>query len=124
MQRKTKQREAIRQVLCGAEHPLSPEEILCRARVGLSHLGIATVYRTIKVLLAEAEIAPVEIPGQPPRYEKADKRHHHHFACTGCERVYELEGWPGNINRLAPDGFHVDAHDLILYGRCAECRQR
>jgi len=124
MQRKTKQREAIRLVLSEAEHPLTPEEILSRARAELPHLGIATVYRAIKVLLAEAEIVPVEIPGQAARYEKADKRHHHHFACTGCERVYELEGCPGNINRLAPDGFHVDAHDLILYGRCAECQQR
>ena len=33
----------------------------------------------------------VEIPGQMPRYERADKGHHHHFVCRVCGGVFELE---------------------------------
>jgi len=123
MERKTRQREAIREVLAAATRPLSPAEILAKAHRELPRLGIATVYRTIKALVGQGDIVPVEIPGRPTRYESAGKSHHHHFACTGCDRTYELEGCPGNVDRLAPAGFQVDAHDIILYGRCADCRR-
>lgn len=121
MQRKTRQREAIRLVLLDAGRPLSPGEILIKARGALPSLGIATVYRAIKVLLAEGTIVLVDIPGQPSRYEMAGLLHHHHFCCTGCARVYGLKGCTENVNSLAPEGFRVEGHDIILYGQCARC---
>ncbi len=55
-------------------------------------LGIATVYRSLKALAKDGRVVSVEIPGQMPRYERADKGHHHHFLCR-C--AAEFLNWRG-----------------------------
>lgn len=121
MERKTVQRQAIREAIVEAARPLSPQEVLDAARSRVNGLGIATVYRTIKGLLEEGAVQAVELPGEPPRYEPAGKHHHHHFRCRTCNKVYEIEGCPKDLKRMAPRGFRVESHDFTLYGVCAAC---
>lgn len=121
MQRNTKQRRAIEEIFEQAERPLNPEEILDRASRKVDGIGQATVYRTISSFLEEKRIVPVEIPGHPSRYEKASLKHHHHFACTGCGKVFELPGCPYNGKANVPKGFTVSGHEVILYGQCKTC---
>lgn len=121
MERKTIQRQAIREAIEEASRPLSPQEVLDLARERVKQIGIATVYRTIKSLLAEGVLKAVDLPGEPPRYEPAGKHHHHHFRCRTCNKVYEIEGCPKDLKRMAPRGFRVEGHDLVLYGLCAGC---
>jgi Fur family ferric uptake transcriptional regulator len=121
MNRKTRQREAIRNVFAKARRPLGPQEILSMAQDDVPGLGIATVYRTVKGLVEEGWLAPIDIPGQPTCYEAADLEHHHHFHCRGCGKVYDVDGCPGNVLSIGPPGFKVEAHEVILYGRCVAC---
>lgn len=121
MQRDTAQRRAIRKVLTKAGRPLSPQEVLDDARSEVPNLGIATVYRTVKGLTDEGWLVPVELPGEPQRYEKAGKGHHHHFCCRKCGRMFEMTGCPDNLGRLVPAGFVMEDHELFIYGRCQEC---
>ncbi len=121
MYRETRQRRAIRRALKDAGHPLSPTELLEAAREHVSSLGIATVYRNLKSLQAEGRIVPVELPGEPARYEMAGKDHHHHFHCRKCDKVYEVEGCPGNLNSVTPTGFELENHEFVLYGLCDVC---
>ncbi|MFT5239620.1 MAG: Fur family ferric uptake transcriptional regulator [Kiritimatiellia bacterium] len=122
MERKTKQRDAIWNAILHAARPLSPQEVHEIASADIAQLGIATVYRTIKAFLEKGQLAQVDLPGQPPRYEKAGLKHHHHFHCRQCDRVYEMEGCAGNISALAPDDFVVEGHALSLFGLCAACQ--
>src|SRR5688572_19131816 len=78
MDRNTTQRNAIRHALQETGRPLSPQEILETAQADVPGLGIATVYRTIKSLVAEGWLVPVELPGEPARYELSRIAHHHH----------------------------------------------
>jgi len=121
MQRQTRQRDAIRGAFAAAARPLSPQEVLSAARRVLPSLGIATVYRTVKALLADGALHTVELPGAPARYELAGKRHHHHFHCRACDGVFEVEACPAGIRRLLPGGFRLERHEIILYGLCAGC---
>jgi Fur family ferric uptake transcriptional regulator len=121
MERSTRQREAIRSAIAAARRPLSPREVLEAARKVVRELGMATVYRNLKLLVAEESIQAVTLPGEVPRYEMGAPPHHHHFQCTSCRRVYDIAGCPGNLRRLAPRGFTVEHHDVTLYGRCADC---
>ncbi len=84
-------------------------------------LGLATVYRTIKLLLEEEVLSEVVLPGESARYELAGKHHHHHFHCRACRAVFELEGCPGEIGIDLPRGFQLEDHEIILYGRCEGC---
>jgi Fur family transcriptional regulator, ferric uptake regulator len=119
--RQTRQRDAIRAALAAAGRPLSPQELLAAARAATPGLGLATVYRTVKSMLADGTIHAVELPAAPARYELAGKHHHHHFHCRACDRVYELEGCPEGLRHLTPPGFALESHELVLYGRCAGC---
>jgi len=124
MERNTRQRQAIVDVLADAPGPLSPREVLDRAKAKVSRLGMATVYRTLASLVDAGDVTTVDVPGQPARYEPAGKGHHHHFHCTVCERLYEVDGCPGNLAGLAPPGFSVTGHDLTLIGICRACGGR
>lgn len=123
MERKTRQRDAIAAALREADRPLSPQELLDLSSRQTPGIGIATVYRTIKAMVDERLLTPVEIPGEPPRYEVAGKSHHHHFHCKKCDRVYEMKGCPGPLKKLAPPGFEVQGHEVLLYGICSACQK-
>lgn len=121
MQRKTSQRQAIRDVFDAAGRPLSPGEAHAAARRTVPRLGMATVYRCLKELQEEAWLIPVELPGEPARYERSGKGHHHHFRCRRCERVYEVDGCAFIVPPELPAGFRVEGHEVILFGLCARC---
>ena len=84
-------------------------------------MGIATVYRNIKSLVEEEVLQEVRLPGDNPRFEIAGHKHHHHFQCMQCQRVFDVHACPGDMSRLAPKGFTVENHDLTLYGHCKDC---
>jgi Fur family ferric uptake transcriptional regulator len=121
--RQTKQQAAIDRVVAESERPLSPGEILAKARRRIPGLSLATVYRGLRRLEIEGLAAKVEIPGQPPRFEsrRAAVQHHHHFVCQACDRVYDIPGCAGGIDQLAPPGFQVESHEIVLFGRCDKC---
>jgi Fur family transcriptional regulator, ferric uptake regulator len=121
MERATRQREAIKSVIEAARRPLSPREVLEGARSAVRALGMATVYRNLKLLVAEGAVQVITLPGDGARYEMREAAHHHHFQCTTCRRVYDIPGCPGNLGALAPRGFTVEHHDVTLYGRCSVC---
>lgn len=121
MERHTRQRAAIRETFAAAARPLSMQEVHLAARRQARGLGIATVYRTVKALVESGALQVVELPGEPPRYEPAGMDHHHHFHCRGCDRVYDIEGCPGQLRALLPRNFRLERHELVLYGQCATC---
>jgi len=121
MERRTRQREAIWQTFERAARPLGPQETLELARSDVPGLGIATVYRNIKALVAEERLRAVELPGAPDRYEVAGKDHHHHFHCRACDGVFEVETCQGDFDAITPNGFSLEDHEITLYGLCARC---
>ena len=122
MTRKTEQRRAIQEAIEEAEGPLTIPEILDRASRQVPGLGTATVYRNVKAAVEEGSLTPVDVPGEPPRYESADHHHHHHFKCVACGKVFDIEGCFAELDRLAPAEFLVEGHELTLYGHCPGCR--
>lgn len=124
MERATRQRAAIREALELAARPLLPDELLLAARTLVPGLGIATVYRNLKLLVEEGELRAVALPGENLRYEVAGHHHHHHFQCRRCQRVFDVHACPGDLAGLAPAGFVVQDHELTLYGLCSDCAAR
>lgn len=119
--RQTRQRAAVHDVLSSATRPLTPEEIRTAAARKVRGLGIATVYRMLRRLVDGGDAVLVDVPGAAPRYERAGRGHHHHFHCRACEQVFEVDDCPGDVGRIAPPGFRVDGHEIVLFGTCAGC---
>jgi Fur family ferric uptake transcriptional regulator len=120
--RSTRQLRAIRGVLAGAGRPVSIDEIHRAAQAREDGLGVATVYRTVKTLVQEGAVVAITLPGEAPRFELAGKGHHHHFQCNACGRVFETPACLDDLRRLVPRRFQLTGHEVVLYGRCAECR--
>lgn len=137
MQRLTRQRNAVFSAFSDAGRVLTAPEILAHAREIVPEISLSTVYRQVALLLSDGEIAKVELPGEPARYEVACKpeanahshhggqdaaqHHHHYFHCSGCGQVFLLHACPGPMDDLAPKGFQVTGHEVTLYGLCAPC---
>jgi Fur family transcriptional regulator, ferric uptake regulator len=124
VERRTRQKRAIEAVLEKHNNPLTAPEIQRLAIGEVPTLGIATVYRSLKALSKDGRVVSVEIPGQMPRYERANKGHHHHFLCRVCGGVFELERCLAGIKTLAPPRFRVEDHEIILYGSCEACLRK
>lgn len=124
--RRTQQRDAILETIRAAAGPLTVDELHEHAQREVSNLGIATVYRTIKLLLEAGQIHTVTLPDGQSRYEAADLGHHHHFRCRRCEQVFDLDLCPISLpeGTQLPGGFRVEQHEITLYGLCPRCNKR
>lgn len=90
MERQTRQRQAILHALQVSGRSLSPSELLELAQRAVPTLSLSTVYRQLKALQEDGQVATVELPGLPARFELpvqaalpcpgdclADGEHHH-----------------------------------------------
>ncbi|MFM9994873.1 MAG: transcriptional repressor [Phycisphaerales bacterium] len=123
MERNTRQRDAVRNAMRKGARPMNPAEVLAAARRSVRTLSLATVYRTLRSMVESGEAAAVALPGEPARYElkHAAERHHHHFRCERCDRVFDIEGCTPGIAALLPRGFRMTGHDITIFGVCAGC---
>ena len=117
----TQQKLVLGAVFEHAKRPLTPVEIWEQAREKIPALGIATVYRAIKQFVDEGQVRTVEVPGAAPHYESTARHHHHFFLCQQCKRLFDLVGCVRGVKSLAPEGFRVKQHEIVLYGECASC---
>ena len=123
--RSTRQLETIESVLRDAARPLAIAELHAAALARLPGLGIATVYRAVRELSDAGSIVSVTYAGQPQRFEWAVARHHSHFICHACNRVYDIEA-PMNVPlpEKRPKGFLFQGDEVIYYGKCRDCRKK
>ena len=122
----TQQREAIVDAFLRSSGHVALEDLLSSARRKHPRVGLATVYRTVK-LLEEAGIAAARHfgPGQT-LYEVAEGRaHHDHLICDACGFIIEFES--DEIEQLQDTaarrlGFNVLRHRHELFGLCERAR--
>jgi Fur family ferric uptake transcriptional regulator len=104
--------------------PMTPREVHEAARKHHGEIGIATVYRTLKLLCRDGWLVPVELPGEQVTYYERAQEHHHHFVCRICEQLVKVEACLPDPAELAPPGCVVEDHEFLLYGVCGECAAR
>jgi len=115
--RSTKQRAAIKKVFDVVKRPLSPKEILDISVHDVPNLGIATVYRNIKIMVDKKELIAIDIPGQPPRYYLPMANKHPIFICQKTNRAFFIDPHcvKVQIDNLSSH-FAVQASETIVYG--------
>lgn len=127
----TNQRLLVLEALasCPDRH-LTAEEIYEMVKADYPEIGLATVYRTIQLLLELHLIDHINLDDGYVRYEIGNtgrgtaKHHHHHLICQSCGKVISfeddlLEELEANIAETT--GFCVMDHEVKLYGYCKEC---
>ena len=96
-------------------------------------IGLATIYRTVQLLLEMQLVDRINLDDGCVRYEIGEpglgegKHHHHHLICKTCGKVLPFyDDLLEELERRIEDetGFHVLDHELKFYGQCRECRNR
>lgn len=124
VERNTQQRRAILKVFEKTTRPLSVQEVLDLAKRKSPGIGIATIYRNLKSLQEEGLLQLVELPGGSSVYELPSLDHHHHFSCTKCLKVFDIDACQVNFQALVPAGFQLQQHEILLSGLCDKCLQK
>lgn len=122
----TPQRRKIYACLESAEGHLSAEEI----RKGVSKddpkIGLATVYRTLE-LLVKLGLVREEKLGEGHRHFELARKPHYHLICSKCGKVFEFsENLTKDLAvRLSNDyKFNIVECRLDFYGYCEKCSQK
>ena len=107
---------------CCLSAPAIHEEVR-RRRPGV---GIASVYRALERLAELGLVHRVDLRAGGARYEPAQPSgdHHHHLVCADCGKVepFSDERLEDAIHSVSnADAFRIDAHDVVLRGRCDGC---
>jgi Fur family ferric uptake transcriptional regulator len=127
--RVTPQRDqVIRTFANHVNEQLSAEDVarLLREEAPAS-VGLATIYRTIEILLQLQVLRRVTAVDGRSRFEldAEEVRRQHHLVCVRCGQVEELgENLLDGVERhiLEGTGFRVMDHELKLYGVCRLCQ--
>lgn len=89
-------------------------------------IGLATVWRTLKLLVECGIAREVRLAGKETRFEHSwAHSHHDHLVCTGCGRTYEFfdPKIEEHQERAAQrHGFKADRHSMVIYGLCLKCQ--
>jgi Fur family transcriptional regulator, ferric uptake regulator len=104
----------------------SAQEIFDALSEGGRRIGLASVYRMLEQLDERSLVQRIDLGDGIVRYEAArDAGHHHHLVCGECGKVEpfadpRLEQAIHEVERSS--GYAVVAHDVVLRGACASCR--
>ena len=120
--RVTPQRRAVVDAVASRDGSFTAIEIFDAARRSEPGLGLATIYRTLELLLATGSVRPLAGRGRFA-YVRCAPGHHHHLVCLSCGSVEETDlcAAPPDAELRTRHGFAPAAHDVDFYGTCAAC---
>ncbi|HNX23477.1 MAG TPA: Fur family transcriptional regulator [Spirochaetota bacterium] len=121
------QREDILRILYNSGKHLTAEELYDICKKSIPNLGIATIYRAIKLFCSIGVCTEIIIDNGITRYEINDNHHHDHLICSKCGIFVgivspEIEKIQKKISENY--GFELVNHRLNLYGICPKCRAK
>ena len=123
----SKIRDLIVETFLSSPEHLGLDQLLERVRAKNPGVGMATVYRTMRLLEEAGLVQTRNFNAGPTLYEMVLGRpHHDHLICTGCGLIVEFVSEP--IERLQEKvaeqhGFQLMRHRHEMFGLCADCRR-
>jgi Fe2+ or Zn2+ uptake regulation protein len=112
--RLTDQRRLILAVVQATDTHPTAERVHAAVRRRIPRVSLGTVYRNLRLLARHGLLA--EIAGGPTLRFDARVERHHHFTCSTCGHIFDLD------DRVAArTGFRVSHHRIEFYGQCDRC---
>ena len=97
-------------------------------RHGADAPGKSTVYRLVAKLVQEEQLKRFEPEGSHRSFYQiigCEGHDHLHLKCTDCGRLIHMKESASEhllLDILRANGFSVDEHKTVIFGRCNECR--
>ena len=120
----TPQRRAIlEEIAVSGAHPTAEQihESVCQR---MPDTSLATVYNTLRELVAVHEVRELDVGLGVRRYEIAEGEHAH-LVCLNCQCIVDMpiDFLPLKTMVAQHDGFRPVRYDVTIYGYCAKCLQ-
>jgi Fe2+ or Zn2+ uptake regulation protein len=115
----------VAEVLAGEHVHVTAEQVFGSARRIVPEISLATVYNTLKELVAMNEVTEVAAGGGPVRYDSNVDRPHHHLSCLSCGAL--LDVYPAGAAALSLEethGYEVVGVNITFQGYCPDCTGR
>lgn len=117
----TRQRALILDILQASRGHLTADEIFVQARQTMPNIARGTVYRNLKLMENDGEVAHLEMAGGPDRYD-CNPIPHGHLLCDSCGELTDLPV-VGLIREVeAAIGTEVRGYTLTIHYLCPKCR--
>lgn len=124
--RLTRQRLAVLNVVAHEENQhLSANQIYEIVKEKNPGIGLATVYKNLRMLEQEGLLLKIELPDKTAHYEVSDSDSINcHLICAKCGKIIEVEG--GRLQNVI-DLLKIDSHftfsrgSVSFYGLCEDC---
>jgi Fur family ferric uptake transcriptional regulator len=126
--RNSERREFILESFLHAGGHHDVEKLHARIRKERPEIGIATVYRAMKLFCEAGICGELRLDDGRVRYEPLrSENHHDHLVCTRCGKVVEVSS--NELEKLQEriaekQGFLLTGHRLNLFGLCPSCRNK
>jgi Fur family transcriptional regulator, peroxide stress response regulator len=121
--KKTKQKQAIKEVLSATRSHPTAEWVYTQVKTVIPNISLGTVYRNLNVLRDNGEIMEIYCGGGSGRFD-AETRNHYHFKCNICGSIIDIDlpvdhRMDASMNKKT--GLNIAYHRTDFYGICADC---
>ena len=123
MQRMTRQRRLILDVLCEVTTHPTADALHHMVRRRLPHVSLGTVYRNLDLLTRCGLVRRLDLAGGPARYD-GNMMRHDHIRCMECGRVDDVDPIIIDVRRdpaVRKAGYRLTGYHLDLEGVCPLC---
>ncbi len=124
----TKQRRRIAEIIFTTPGHLSVEDIRNLLRQRKVSASIASIYRTLDVLIKGGLVVQHRFGKRFKRFESIRQgQHHDHLICTACGKVIEFKNSAIETLQLQvakEHDFLITNRKMDIYGRCSKCKNR
>jgi Fur family transcriptional regulator, ferric uptake regulator len=120
--RSTRQAAAVVAVMSGMPAFGGARDIYNALRRDGERVGLATVYRHLRVLAEQGSVDTIRTASGETLYRLRGSNATHHLTCRACGRCVEVDGsevWEWARRVAARAGFTITGHTVELTGLCA-----
>jgi len=125
----TRTRELIFQEIFArpALHP-NAEEIHQRLKAKKKRVSLATIYRTLNLLVKSGLVSSIDLGEGHSHFEpEKGQAAHGHLICLSCGKVIEFSQSEiqGAIDRIGEEkGYQLDKFSIQVFGFCRDCGKK
>ncbi len=126
--RMTSVRKFLLETFRDSRKPISAGDLIALLKKAKLDCNRTTVYRELTFLQEQSIIKSVDFGDGAKRFEAAGGAHHHHFVCTHCGLVLDinlkndLESEEFNLEKT--HGVKIASHSLEFFGLCKNCQTK
>lgn len=127
-QRNTKQRQAVLEVIERQGGHLTADEIHVLVRKQFPRVSLGTVYRNLRVLIAQGSVRELDFGVPFSHFEAAGDRHDH-LICRVCGSITDIDIRAEQQLKTilqhtrTARGFLIEDHRLDFFGICPACQK-